>query len=95
MIKVIAKFFVDQNKIVEFIQLSKELIENTRKENGCIKYELFEDTTKNTIFSIIEEWNDTQTLNTHFNSKHFTEIIPQLELTVTQKIEVNIYTKLI
>lgn len=95
MIKVIAKFFVDQNKIVEFIQLSKELIENTRKENGCIKYELFEDTTKNTIFSIIEEWNDTQALNTHFNSKHFTEIIPQLELTVTQKIEVNIYTKLI
>ena len=50
MIKVIAKFFVNQNKIDKFIQLAKELIENTRKENGCIKCELFEDTTKNTVF---------------------------------------------
>ena len=91
MIKVIAKFFVDQNKIDQFIKLSKELIENTRKESGCIKYELFEDTTKNTIFSIIEEWENTQVLENHFNSKHFTKIIPQLELIVTQRIEVNIY----
>lgn len=95
MIKVIAKFFVNQNKIDQFIQLSKELIENTRKENGCIKYELFEDSTKNTVFSIIEEWENTQALDAHFNSKHFTEIIPQLELTVTQKIEVNIYKQII
>ena len=95
MVKVIAKFFVDQNKIVEFIQLSKELIENTRKESRCIKYELFEDTTKNTIFSIIEEWENTQALDAHFNSKHFIKLIPQLELIVTQRIEVNIYKQII
>ena len=95
MVKVIAKFFVDQNKIDQFIKLSKELIENTRKENGCIKYELFEDTTKNTIFSIIEEWENTQALDAHFNSKHFIKLIPQLELIVTQRIEVNIYKQII
>lgn len=95
MVKVIAKFFVDQNKIDQFIKLSKELIENTRKESGCIKYELFEDTTKNTIFSIIEEWENTQALDAHFNSKHFIKLIPQLELIVTQRIEVNIYKQII
>lgn len=95
MIKAVAKFFVNQNKIEEFIKLSTELIENTRKENGCIKYELFEDSTKNTTFSIIEEWENMSVLEAHFKSEHFTRIIPQLELLVTQEIEVNIYKQII
>lgn len=95
MIKVVAKFFVNQNKIEEFLKLCKELIENTRKENGCIKYELFEDNTKSTIFSIIEEWENMEVLESHFASEHFTKIIPQLEILVTQQIEVNIYKQII
>lgn len=95
MIKVVAKFFVKQNKIEEFIKLSKELIKSTREENGCIKYELFEDNIKNTIFSIIEEWENMSVLESHLNSEHFTRIIPQLELIVTQQIEVNIYKQII
>jgi quinol monooxygenase YgiN len=94
MIKVIAKFFVAQNKIEKFIILSKELVKNTQEEKGCIKYELFQDDKKNNIFSIIEEWKDNCALENHFKSKHFLEIIPQLETLITQPIEVNVYKKI-
>lgn len=55
MIKVVANFFVQKNEIDEFIELSKELVEMSRKDSGCIKYELYQDNENPRIFAIIEE----------------------------------------
>lgn len=94
MIKVIVKFFINQNEIENFIILSKILVKKTQEEKGCINYELFQDNKNNNIFSIIEEWKDNDSLKNHFKSKHFLEIIPQLEKITIQPIEVNIYKKI-
>ncbi|GAA0782009.1 putative quinol monooxygenase [Hathewaya limosa] len=95
MIKVVANFFVQKNKINEFIELSKQLVEMSRKDSGYIKYELYQDNQNPRIFAIIEEWENKQALDEHLNSKHFIRIVPILETLVSKKIEINVYNKLI
>lgn len=95
MIKVVANFFVQKNEIDEFIELSKELVEMSRKDSGCIKYELYQDNENPRIFAIIEEWEDKEALDEHLNAKHFMRIIPMLETLLSKEIEINVYNKLI
>lgn len=42
-IKIVAKSVIKDDKIETFIQLTKELIEKSRQEQGCISYALFQD----------------------------------------------------
>ncbi len=46
------------------------LIEPTRKEQGCISYELFQDTTNPGRFTFIENWQSKKHLDVHLNSTH-------------------------
>ena len=45
-IKVVAKNFIKLDKKNEVLEIIKELVEKTREEKGCIKYELFQDAEK-------------------------------------------------
>lgn len=95
MIKVVANFFIQDNKINEFIELCKELVEMSRKENGCINYSLYQDNQNSKALTIIEQWETKESLDNHSKSKHFTKIIPMLETLISKEININIYTKII
>ncbi len=45
MIKVIAKNFIREDKINEFLESANKLVEASLKEEGCINYELYHDIT--------------------------------------------------
>lgn len=95
MVKVVAKNYVQEDKVNEAIELYKELVEETRKEEGCIKYELFQDEADSTILAMIEEWESRQALDTHMKSEHFTRIVPQLKPLMRQATDMNVYSKLV
>lgn len=95
MIKVVAKNFAKEDKINEILELYKELVELTRKEEGCIKYELYQDEKDFTILKIIEEWESRQALDKHFKSEHFTRIVPVVGKFMSKEGDINIYNKLI
>ncbi|MDP0493959.1 MAG: putative quinol monooxygenase [Fusobacterium sp. JB021] len=95
MIKVIAKNFTKKNKIDETIELCKELADATRKEKGCIKYELYQDEKDSSILTFIEEWENKEDLERHLKSEHFTRIVPKLSQLRTKEGEINIYNKII
>jgi quinol monooxygenase YgiN len=46
------------------------LIEPTRAEDGCITYELHQNTADPTDFTFIEEWTDDASLDAHLESAH-------------------------
>ncbi len=94
MIKVVAKHFVKEEKISEFLENAKKLIEATVKEQGCIKYELFEDEKDSKVLTIIEEWEDMDALQRHSKSSHFTEIVPKMGEFMEKQPEMNLYKKL-
>ncbi|WP_027639292.1 putative quinol monooxygenase [Clostridium cadaveris] len=95
MIKVVANFFVQENKINEFIQICKELVEMSRKEIGCINYSLYQDNQNSKTLTMIEQRENREALDTHLKSKHFAKIIPMLETLISKEIDINIYTKII
>ncbi|MBU5591645.1 antibiotic biosynthesis monooxygenase [Clostridium sp. MSJ-4] len=95
MIKVVAKNFAKEDKIDEIIELSKELVEITRKEKGCIKYEMYQDEQDATILTMIEEWENKEALEEHLKSEHFNRIVPRMGKLMLKEADMNIYNKLI
>lgn len=94
MIKIVAKNFIKEDKITEFKALAQKLVELTNKnDEGCIKYELFQDTKNPKILTIIEEWETKDALDKHMAAKHFLEIVPGFGELVEQPGELNIYQK--
>jgi quinol monooxygenase YgiN len=94
MIKVVAKFTIKFENVEEFKKLCVELIDQTKKETGCITYELFQDCTDSNILAFIEEWDNAEALTKHTKTEHFIRIVPQLELLKDKATEMNIYNQI-
>lgn len=78
MITIVAKRIVKADKIAEFIAMVEPLINESRKENGCISYSLFQDINNANILTFIEEWESEEAIKLHNSSTHFTTIVPKL-----------------
>ena len=90
MVKVIAKFTIKEDKIEGFKSLVSELITETRKEAGCIAYQLYEDQTDKKLLIFVEEWESKAALQEHMHSKHFTEVMPKLTELQQKDLELNV-----
>lgn len=95
MIKLVVKKFIKEDKIEEAINLYAELVEATRKEEGCLKYELYQDEKDSSILCIIEEWESKEALASHNNTEHFKRLVPMIAELASRDGEINIYNKLI
>ncbi|MEH7073837.1 putative quinol monooxygenase [Neobacillus drentensis] len=74
----------------EYLQLAREVISETRKEKGFIKYTLHEDINDPTILTMLEEWVDEEALNLHNKSKHVMKIVPE-HRKLRESTEINLY----
>jgi len=54
----------------ELRALLRGLIEPTRREPGCVTYELLQNTTDQTDFTFVEEWSSDADLDAHLQSTH-------------------------
>lgn len=52
-----------------------KLIDITRAEPGCLKYDLHQDNENPAHFTFYETWTSKDTLQTHLNNKHLTDYI--------------------
>jgi|UPI00034C62EC quinol monooxygenase YgiN len=95
MIKIVAKNFVKKENIDEVIKLSKELVDETIKEEGCISYEMYQDVNDNSILTMIETWENRDVLAKHSKSEHFQRIVPMMSTHMEKPAEMNIYTKIL
>ena len=78
MLKLVAKFIIKEDKIDEFKKYTEELVTETRKEKGCISYQLFQDINDKKILTFIEEWENLEAIDNHNNSEHITKLLPML-----------------
>lgn len=93
MVKVVAKNFFPADKLEEVLKLYSELVEETRKEEGCIAYDLYQDEQDAGALTFIEEWKSRQALEEHMKSEHFTRLVPAAGKLASKNGEVNIYHK--
>ncbi len=76
MIKVISKGLFYEEKIDEAIKLYEDLVKRTRKEDGCISYNLFRDVNDRSILTMIEEWESPEAWEAHKKTEHFIRLVP-------------------
>ncbi|MDR1350594.1 MAG: antibiotic biosynthesis monooxygenase [Zoogloeaceae bacterium] len=94
MIKVVAKNILQDGTKDQALALLEEMVTATRKEDGCITYELYESDGNPNIITFIEEWESLAKLTAHINSEHFKRIIPAVGKFVAEDSPVEIYRRL-
>ena len=95
MIKVVAKQWVKEDKLEEYLTLAKTLVEQTNKNDaGCISYALHQDLSDPLIITMLEEWEDQASIDKHLNAKHFLDVAPTLDGLCSKTVELNMYKKL-
>lgn len=77
-VHVIATFAAAAGKEEELEQLLAGLVEPTRKEPGCLRYDLTRALDGPGEFVFIEEWESAATLDAHGESEHIRQMKPRL-----------------
>jgi quinol monooxygenase YgiN len=92
MIKVVAKQYVKEGRLDEFLPIAKTLVEETtKKDAGCIRYEMYQDLSNPLVVTVIEEWESNTALDAHMKSSHFTSLIPQIGDLCEKPADINLY----
>ena len=65
-----AVIHINENYMMDAIEVLKKLVIETRKEEGCIQYDLFEDNRNKGVFFIHEIWESNEDLHKHQVSDH-------------------------
>ena len=94
MIKVIARSIAHPEHLDEIITLSKQLVEASLLESGCVDYGLYQDLSDPNILTMIETWTDENALEIHKTSGHVRAIVPKLNAMRKEKSIVQIYRPL-
>ncbi len=79
MIKVVSRAEVKFSKLGEYTEMALKLAEDTKKEEGCISYDLYRNRDKENVLTFIEEWENMDSLEKHFNTSHFKKYVPLLK----------------
>jgi quinol monooxygenase YgiN len=69
-VRVVARIVARPGKEDELRVLLQGLVEPTRREQGCVVYELLQNKTDSTDFTFVEEWNSDADLDAHLQSAH-------------------------
>ena len=77
-LRVIARVKARPGKVNELLSVLGSLVEPTCKEPGCISYTLLQNNEDPTDFALIEEWQSSTALQSHFATKHFKDALVKL-----------------
>lgn len=90
-LRVIAKVKARPGKVNELQSVLSSLVEPTRKEPGCLSYELLQNKEDPTDFTFIEEWQNNAALESHFATKHFKDALTHLPSLVAAEPDIRRY----
>jgi quinol monooxygenase YgiN len=95
MIKVVAQFFIKNEEVEKALSLARELVLETRKETGCVSYELCQSLKQDSHITFIEEWENQAVLDAHFQTPHFTDLVPKLLALTVQEAVITAFKKVV
>jgi quinol monooxygenase YgiN len=90
-LRVIARVKSRPGKVNELLSVLSSLVEPTCKEPGCISYKLLQNNEDPTDFALIEEWQSSTALQSHFATKHFKDALLKLPNLVAAEPDIQRY----
>lgn len=67
---IVALFRFKENYLMDAIEILKKLVIETRKEEGCLQYDLIEDHENKGVFFLVELWESQEHHHKHNGSEH-------------------------
>jgi quinol monooxygenase YgiN len=77
-VRVVARIIALHDKVEETKAMLLALIEPTRQEAGCLRYELLQNQADPTDFTFVEEWESVSALHAHLGSEHIAAAMAQV-----------------
>jgi quinol monooxygenase YgiN len=80
MIVINAEFYIIPEQKQQFLNEISELIKASRKEEGCLSYQLYQAVTDENNFVMVEKWENPQAIELHNKMPHlqiFAKKVPQ------------------
>ena len=90
-VKVVTRVVAQADKTEEVRDLLRSLVEPTRGEPGCLRYELLQNRSDPKDFTIIQEWESDETLEAHFDTAHFKTAARDLTQRIDQVPDIRRY----
>ncbi|PXV69026.1 quinol monooxygenase YgiN [Dysgonomonas alginatilytica] len=72
---IIAQFSVNPNHVDQFLSIASELVENTRKEEGCLFYTHYRAVENSNDFVFYEIYKNQSGVDFHLTSPHYNKAI--------------------
>ena len=91
-IRVVALVNVRPDKLQEAFDAFDPLIAETRKEEGCITYEMLQNVEDPYDLTFVEEWASPEALEEHFETEHFRAIVARADELLTAPPDIRRYT---
>ena len=90
-LRVVARLKARPGKVNELLSVLTSLVAPTRKEPGCLSYQLLQNNEDPTDFTFIEEWQSNAALESHFATKHFKDGLTKLPNLVAAEPDIRRY----
>ena len=91
-LRVVARIKASRNNVSAVRKLLSGLVEPTRKESGCVTYQLLQNRKDPTDFTFVEEWQDDSAFDAHLSSDHIQEALPKLESITAEPPDIRTYS---
>ncbi|MBP0725347.1 antibiotic biosynthesis monooxygenase [Bacillus sp. RG28] len=91
MIIIHARFHVDSTKQQTFLNEIQPLISGSRKENGNISYDLYKDIEKENVYTMVEVWENAESVANHNTSEHFTSFVAKAKQFLTAPLDIKAF----
>jgi len=89
-VMIIAKVYIKPDKVKEFVEAAKEMIEKSNQESGCKFYQLYMNPYDNTKMVFVEEYTNQAAVDAHFAADYFNAFGPKIKDLVASPAEIKI-----
>lgn len=91
-IRVVARFAAKPEHSASVRSILSELIAPTRAEEGCVTYELLQNSEDPTDLTFVEEWTSKDALDKHLATEHIERCREKLDGLLQNEADIRIYS---
>jgi quinol monooxygenase YgiN len=86
-----ARVFVKAEKVADFLEAARFIIDSSQAEAGCESYNLYQNPYDKTKLIFVEVWKDQVAIDNHFSMSYFKAFGPKIQDWLLQPTELKIF----
>lgn len=89
--KIVARLVLKEGSTEQFLEYAKVMLEKTPHEEGCIKYQLFQELGNPNNFLFYEEYTNQEAVDLHNSSEYLKNFIEEITVLLAEEVEIDIF----